>query len=301
MKFHAPITAAILLLVLAIANLPNHCNAKTTQNLKGSNNDKIEYMTSRKLKSAKAKKKSKKSKKPKVKAPKQSKYSAQRAVTMWWVLFNKPSECKTNPTMPIKCGVPDVMQNANNGENLPQISIMHASGGISDTNGFLRLNAALYKTSSCDLDLGKHDIGNGHYLYGGPPALYDAEGGASRGYCPAAGEDTEVHIVLRDHGPETSDKLWQITRFTDPSCSQNGGPNVCADNGAIAFPPMSENGMMTKDIGNFPMFPPGCSQDGSCTKAQEAVQLTAGMGNQVTLIRTGDALQAVAEVTLPKV
>lgn len=233
---------------------------------------------------------------------KKGKASAERAVTMWWVLFNKPSECVTSPENDVKCGMPDVMGNAENGTNTPGISIIHATGGIADKKGFLRLTATLY-TTTCNLDLVDETTGNGHYTYGGPPPLY-ALTGSSVGYCPnyeESGEEPEVHIVFRDHGPVTDDKLWQITRFTDPSCSDLGGPNVCADIGAIAFASFNEDKMVETDVGHSPMFPPGCAKAGECDKAVEEIQLTSGEGNSVTVIRTGDTLQAVAEIKLPKV
>jgi len=230
-----------------------------------------------------------------------SKQEAERAVTMWWVLFNKPSNCITNPDGPVQCGVPDIMENAQGGTNDPKIAIINASGGISDSTGFLRLAAALYKTSSCALEL---EADNGQYVWGGPPPLYEGRG-SSFGYCPVNGEVTEVHIVMRDHGPVTADKIKQLTTFTDPSCSQAGagGSNLCVDIGAVGFPPMSEDGLMTKDIGHFPKFPPGCAdaEDSPCDKNVEMIQLMAGMGNEVTLVQTGDALQVVAEITVPKV
>jgi len=216
---------------------------------------------------------------------------------MWWVLFNKPSECITNPVGDVKCGVEDVMTNAGAGTNLPEIVIMSASGGIAKTNGSLRLAATLYKTDSCDLDLGDRD-GIDQYTWGGPSPFYT---GSSKGWCPAVGEMTEIHIVTRDHGRKTDDKLLQLTRFTDPSCSQHGGPNLCVDNGSIGFPALSENIVMTKYMSHFGAFPPGCA-DGTnptCTADQEAVQLSAG--NPVTLILTGDTAQVVAEITIPKV
>jgi len=159
--------------------------------------------------------------------------SAERVVTMWWVLFNKPSACSTNPAGPVKYGVPDIMGNAGGGTNAPNIAIINASGGISDSTGFLRLAAALYKTNSCALDV---EADNGQYVWGGPPPLYD---GSSFGYCPAEREVTEVHIVIRDHGPVTENKIKQLTTFTDPSCSQAeaGGSNLCVDIGAVGFPP----------------------------------------------------------------
>ena len=87
--------------------------------------------------------------------------------------------------------------------------------------------------------------------------------------------------------------------FTDPSCSGRGGSNLCADSGVVAFPPMTSDGVMTKDVGHFAMFPPGCADAGECTMAQECVQLSAGMDNKATLIKTGDAFQALVKVKLP--
>jgi len=249
--------------------------------------------------------KGKKGKTTETKAPKgkksKSNKSAERAITMWWVLFNKPSACITDPESDIKCGVPDIFANAVGGTNNPNIAIINASGGISDSNGFLRLAAALYKTDSCKLDL---EGDNGHNVWGGPSKLYDGVqlyDGSSIGYCPADGEVTEVHIYIRDNGPVTENKIKQLTTGVAPSCSQAGGSNLCADIGAVAFPPMSEDGLMTKDIGHFPIFPPGCADAEACEENVEMVQLTAESGNEMTLVRTGDALQVVAEITVPKV
>ena len=240
--------------------------------------------------------------KPSKKSGKKGKKSAERVITMWWVLFNKPSECTANPDGDVKeCGIKDVMMVGQGGVNKAEIVIMNASGGISDMNGHLRMTSALYKTCTRDLDLEGSIAGaDDHYIWGGPSKLYNQTLG-SRGYCPVNDEETEVHIVLRDHGPMTENKLWQLTRFTDPSCSQNDGPNLCVDNGAVGFPSMNGDGMMTKDIGHFPMFPPGCAASGECDTDSEAVQLSTGMDNEVTIIKVGDVLQVVTEVTAPMV
>jgi hypothetical protein len=230
------------------------------------------------------------------------KKKAERAITMWWVLFNKPSECTANPSGDVKCGIKDVMRVGGGGENKAEIVIMHASGGISDKYGCLRMTSALYKTCTNNLVLEGNltEGGEEHYTWGGPASIYNSTTG-SMGYCPAADEDTEVHIVLRDHGPVTDDELWQLTRFTDPSCSQNGGPNLCVDNGAVGFPSINGDGMMTADIGHFPMFPPGCAASGDCDADVEEIQLKADMDNKVTLIKAGDVLQVVTQITVPKV
>ena len=303
MKLHS---AQTLLFLLAVASFTNQwCNASQgsvrvhSRDLNnGKNKGKNKDNNKGKNKGKKGKKGAKKGKKGK-----KGKKSAERAITMWWILFNKPSECAANPDGDVQCGMPDIMEVAQGGPNDAEIVIMHASGGIPNMDGTLRMTASLYKTCTKDLNL-VADTGGalaGHYTWGGPPSLFNATTG-STGYCPADGETTEVHIVLRDHGPVTENKLWQITRFTDPSCSgDNGGPNLCVDNGIVAFPPMATDGLMTKDIGNFPMYPAGCAKAGDCEANVEAVQLTAGMGNEITLIKVGDALQVVAEITAPKV
>ena len=168
-----------------------------------------------------------------------------------------------------------------------------AAGGISDERGFLRMTSTIYKTKEPGLNLEN----NNRYVWGGP-LVFNI--GGSRGYCPAEGEETEVHLVVRDHGPVTGNKLDQITMFTDPSCAAREGSNLCLDIGYVAF----QGDVLTKDIGHFPMFPPDCSTPQSefgCSAEEEAIQLSAGMGNQVTFIRTGDAVQVVAEITLPKI
>jgi len=246
---------------------------------------------SRNLKSAKAPKASKMPKAPK--SPK----SANRVMTMWWVIFNKPSKCtggSTNPGEPT-CGLSDVMANNAEGTNSPEISIINASGGIPNENGFLRMAAVIYETQ-CDLDL-ESSSGNGHYLMGGPPNLSQ---GRQYGLCPATGEQSELHIVIRDHGPPTENELWQMTRFTDPSCSVKGGPgNLCADSGVVAFPALNGDVVVTRSVGGFPAYPVGCFMDAKCTELEEAIQLRSG--SKVTLIQTGSGYQAIAEISAPRV
>jgi len=238
---------------------------------------------------AKSAKQAKAEKTAKAEKSAKSSKSAERAVTLWWVLFNKPSECAGNG-----CDMNDVMSNAGEGSNYPQVSIVHAAGGISDERGFLRMTSTIYKTKEPGLNLEN----NNRYVWGGP-LVFNI--GGSRGYCPAEGEETEVHLVVRDHGPVTGNKLDQITMFTDPSCAARGGSNLCLDIGYVAI--QGEGNVLTKDIGHFPMFPPDCSTQPEigCSAEEEAIQLSAGMGNQVTFIRTGDAVQVVAEITLPKI
>eukprot|EP00568_Trieres_chinensis_P009720 CAMPEP_0183307460 /NCGR_PEP_ID=MMETSP0160_2-20130417/17375_1 /TAXON_ID=2839 ORGANISM="Odontella Sinensis, Strain Grunow 1884" /NCGR_SAMPLE_ID=MMETSP0160_2 /ASSEMBLY_ACC=CAM_ASM_000250 /LENGTH=271 /DNA_ID=CAMNT_0025471049 /DNA_START=54 /DNA_END=869 /DNA_ORIENTATION=+ len=209
-----------------------------------------------------------------------------RANTMWWVLFNKPSMCTTNPSGPIFCGMPDVMAAGSNG-NSAEIAIISASGGVSDKKGKLLMVSTIYKSCGT-LDL---QVDEDLYAWGGPANF-------QRGYCPSPGEATEVHIVIRDHGPVVeADKIAQISTFTDASCSQRSGPNLCVDSGVAAFPPSMSSGIETTDAGCFPMFcPETCTE---CTEEQKSVQLIAGMGNEVTLKHVGDTMTAIAEITIP--
>jgi len=213
---------------------------------------------------------------------------------MWWVLFNKPNKCKGGEGK-VKCAITDVMENNKRGTNKPEISIIHASGGISDKYGFIRMTSTLYK-SQCALSLGPNRYGQ--YTFGGPQSFSN---NTSLGYCPSGKAMTEVHIVIRDHGPPTDDKLLQMTRFTDPSCKQLDGPNTCADIGTTGFPQMKEDDTVKNDIGRFPMFPIGCAEVGNCTRIEEAIQLQSEESNEVTIIRVGDSLQVVAELNIPKV
>ena len=223
--------------------------------------------------------------------------SGRRAITLWWVIFNKPSECITDPTASVKCGVDDIMTNAAAGTNTPQIAIMHGTGGVANKWGYIRLTASLYKTKTCDLDLEGAPFTD-QYVWGGPDALYT---GTSYGYC-GVDEEPEVHVVIRDHGPVVKkDRIAQITRFTDPSCSSVGGSNLCSDIGAVGFAASSIDGSWKSDIGNFPSFPAGCAEAGTCTKEVEEIQLSEGTGNKVEMIRTGDACQVVATLKIPKI
>jgi len=208
---------------------------------------------------------------------------------MWWVLFNKPSECLHGADGAL-CGMKDVMTNANNVDNPAWISIVHAAGGKSEYWGDLTLTSTIYKTKQ-SLNLADPE---GGYVWGGPPAFNNPE---TRGYFPATNEETEVHLVFRDHGPPSFSYLEQITTFTDPDCAERGGPNLCLDIGHVAFP--NPIGKITKYIGHFPKFPPGCAATKECSAEEEAIQLS--YDNQVYIIRTGDAVQVVAQIYLPRI
>jgi len=220
--------------------------------------------------------------------------SRERVLTMWWVLFNKPNKCEGGKGE-VKCGISDIMENNEGGTNKPEISIIHASGGISDKRGFIRMTSTLYK-SQCALKLGPND--SGQYTFGGPSSFSTD---TSLGYCPSDTATTEVHLVIRDHGTPTDDILLQMTRFTDPSCKQVDGPNTCADIGTTGFPQMKKDDTVKNDVVRFPRFPIGCAIAGNCTRIEEAIQLQSEDSNEVTIIRVGDSLQVVAELNIPRV
>jgi len=192
----------------------------------------------------------------------------------------------------------DDASNADNNDNPAWISIVHAAGGISDEYGRLTLTSTIYKTKEC-LDLA--DQAGQRDVWGGPPAFNECGGSLTRGYFPAEGEETEVHLVVRDHGPPMDNWLEQTTTFTDSSCAEKGGSNLCLDIGHVAFPNSEK---YTQTIGHFPTFPPGCFTGGSCSAEEEAIQLSKngyGIPNLVRFIRTGDAVQVVARLILPQV
>lgn len=179
------------------------------------------------------------------------------------------------------CTIADVL--TGNPDNEAHVGVLHASGGVTDKDGFLRLVASVHKTQ-CDLVLDLPFVS---------------------GYCPADGEEPEVSVVIRDHGPPTESLLLQMTEFVDPSCSAagDGGNNLCADSGYVSFGQMS--GTVVKDIGRF--FSTGCIEDDPsgwpyCSEEEDAIQLELDQGNQAILIHTGDDVyQVVAEINAPRV
>jgi hypothetical protein len=118
--------------------------------------------------------------------------------TAWWVFFNDPNECITNP-----CRVADLLTNP-----ASQPSLLYAAGRIVGPDGAL--------------DLGSFR------------AAGDTTGGESFPPFPATNpgllypKKAEVHIVIRTHGPallgDAAALAAQLTTF-------NGGcpPNTCAN------------------------------------------------------------------------
>ena len=113
--------------------------------------------------------------------------------TAWWVFFNDPKECATDP-----CRVADLLTNP-----ASQPSLLYAAGRVVGPDGAL-------------------DMGSFR-------AAGDTTGGESFPPFPATNpKHAQVHIVIRTHGPallaDPAALALQLTTF-------NGGcpPNTCAN------------------------------------------------------------------------
>lgn len=126
------------------------------------------------------------------------------ALTVWWVVFNKPENCATSP-----CGEPDLFEPA------VQASAFYATGALTDADGGVMFVTSLYETVPGKFK--RIDLNTS--LLGGP-GLMDAR-------------KAEIHAVVRSHGPALFDVPGgvrdQLTGFLDPGCQDLEGPNVCED------------------------------------------------------------------------
>lgn len=134
-----------------------------------------------------------------------SELNAHDAVTIWWVIFNKPENC-TEGEFDLRCGAGDL----SNPETQP--SVMFAAGSITNAKG----NA----------------IFGGHLSVGdtkGCPPGFPCSGGLT----DPMGAD--IHLVVRDHGPIVPELLHeQISTFgggcsNAPPGTGKPGPNICND------------------------------------------------------------------------
>ena len=169
----------------------------------------------------------------------------QRAVTLWWLFFNNPEGCVSNPGAPEQCGEIDVfgeayLESVAMGSPDPSLiapnsaadlSVLYATGGVTDARGKIRLVASAYRSSSrVPLSLGPNVVD--------PLDLRRA----------LENPDAEVHLVLRDHGRKVRGGLIaQITNFLEPFCSDPlllffSGPNTCQDVQFAVFGP-GESGL----------------------------------------------------------
>ena len=127
--------------------------------------------------------------------PVKAEHSGQIAVTTWWVIFNNPEKCATQP-----CALSDLFVEKVKG------CVWHATGSVSNaSNGEVILVASLYKmlpSAAANLCL----IG-------------------SQGLQNASG--AEIHLIVRSHGARLDDP----DQFVAQVATFNGGcsVNLCED------------------------------------------------------------------------
>lgn len=204
-----------------------------------------------------------------------------RAVGLWWVIFNQPQNCITNPGAFESCGAPDVFGQAfldSIAAGAPDptliapnlaadIAVIFATGGVTNARGKIRMIASIYRSNPADVPLN---------LSGG--SVIDPLGLGNAWTNP----DAEVHLVVRDHGRAIrKDLITQLVNFLEPNCSDPNlgfvaGPNICRDVQDALFAP--------GESGPNPM--------GSFITGQPVPGATA------TLFRNGDNLQIVIETTV---
>ena len=201
------------------------------------------------------------------------------AVTLWWVIFNKPENCVGNPGGGAHCSSVDVfgaafLESVANGAPDPsliapnldaELGVLYATGDVTNARGKTWLVASTYKvTDNTPLAL--------------PPGADPM--GFGRGL---ENENAEIHLVIRDHGRVNREgRIAQITNFLDPYCSDPNllyfaGDNLCADE-------------------QFAIFAPGESGD-------HAVYAFADPASPIrrakaTLLRDGDVVRAVVKTRI---
>ena len=203
-----------------------------------------------------------------------------RAITMWWLFFNNPDGCVTNPGAPEQCGEVDVfgeayLESVANGSPDPSLikpnsnaslSVTYATGGVTDNRGRIRLVASAYR-SAPDVRLSL-----------GPNVVDPLDLGRA-----LENPNAEVHLVLRDHGRAVRvGVIEQITNFLEPFCSDPlllfySGPNTC------------------KDV-QFAVFGPGESGSDSVYAFGDPPKRIRRASAH--LFRNGDMVQAVVETRL---
>jgi hypothetical protein len=203
-----------------------------------------------------------------------------KAVTLWWVIFNNPDNCSTNPGALEQCGSADVfgqpfLDSVGNGSPDPSLiapnvdaglAVLYATGAKTDANGRVRLAASIYRTPTEGLDFAG-------------PTLVDPMG-LGRGF---DNPNAEIHLVVRTHGAHVAEGLLsQITGFLDPYCSDPNllyfsGNNICADV-------------------QFSIFGP--SESGSDTLYAFGNPITEVRNGSAHLIRNSDMVQAVIETRI---
>lgn len=178
------------------------------------------------------------------------------AVTLWWVIFNKPDACVANPGAAEQCGSVDVfgerfLESVASGSPDPSLiapnlesglAVLYATGGETTGSGRVRLAAAIYRSAAGGgLDLAGENVVD--------PL------GLGRAF---ENPEAEVHLVVRDHGRRVRDGLLaQITNFLEPYCSDPtllffAGENTCADVQFAVFAPTESGEDAVLAFGNPP-------------------------------------------------
>lgn len=202
------------------------------------------------------------------------------AVTLWWLFFNHPDACLTNPGGPEQCGELDVfgndyLESVAMGSPDPslispnrnaKLGVVYATGGLTDTRGNIRLVASAYRSATdVPLSLG--------------PSIVDPLG-LNRAF---ENPNAEVHLVVRDHGRRVRGGLiTQIANFLEPFCSDPlllfySGPNTCQDVQFAVFGPDESGVDSVFAFGEHPK------------RVRRA---------KAHLLRNGDMIQAIVETRL---
>ena len=210
----------------------------------------------------------------------------QRAVTLWWVIFNEPDNCVTSPGSAIQCGAqdifgqdyldsiadgtPDPTQIEPNLASVP--GVIYASGDITEKNGRVAMAASIYRSPSA---------ASGEALGPLGPGSVDPLGLKTAFVNP---QTAEVHLVLRDHGRVIHGAaIEQITNFLEPYCTDPlllwdmGGDNLCQDVQAAVFAANQSGAANVFELAN-----------------PDQIRGTAH------LLRNGDMIQAVVNTRLHK-
>ena len=123
---------------------------------------------------------------------------ANSAYTTWFVIWNDPSECATNP-----CGLTDL--------EVPGNTVFYATGFVTDNSGTANL--------SVHLRSGK--------LPDGLQVLIPGNLRKNNGF------DAEIHMIVRTHGPILPGLVGEQISMVGGACNVAG----CDDQIAIAFLP----------------------------------------------------------------
>lgn len=120
------------------------------------------------------------------------------AHTLWWVIFNNPSECATNPCSPNDVPNPNV-----------QAAIGNASGNVAKSDGTIEFGGRLVRNGD--------DAATGHQV------LFTFEDSGSLLTASSGEGDAEVHLVIQSHGQgrggkKLREQLSMVGANCTPSC-----------------------------------------------------------------------------------